>query len=167
MRLWWDCRWLSDWNAPRWHLLSGTDSALHPPLSSPPLQLHAVGVCDSPEEFYGIIAELAVGLGLDGSIGTPRDWVQIHQGKGCGYALSTAEELSFLYQLSSSSGVILDPVYSGKGLFYFLEHVRATPESFPRGVRVLFIHTGGLYGLYANEAELLPLLPLGQVKPLL
>jgi D-cysteine desulfhydrase len=140
-----------------------------------------VGVCDTPDEFYATIAEIAVGLGLElassasggalpispKAVGDPREWIQIHQGKGCGYALSTTEELSFLYELSSSSGVILDPVYSGKGLFYFLEHVKTVPESFPRGVRVLFVHTGGLYGLYANEAQLLPLLPVNQVKPLL
>jgi D-cysteine desulfhydrase len=133
-------------------------------------QLHTCGVCDSPDEFYQIISDLAEGLGLDtsspGTLGNAREWIQIHQGKGNGYAISTPEELEFLYQVSSSSGVILDPVYSGKGLFYFCEYLRASPERFRKGDKVLFVHTGGLYGLYANEGQLLPLLPTDFVQPL-
>jgi D-cysteine desulfhydrase len=128
-----------------------------------------VGVCDTPEEFYQIVTDFAAGLGLDtspGGLGNARDWIQIHQGKGNGYATSSPEELAFLYQVSSSTGVILDPVYSGKGLFYFYEYLRTSPERFQKGDKILFVHTGGLYGLYASEGQLLPLLPAGLVQSL-
>jgi len=32
------------------------------------------------------------------------------------------------------------------------------------GAEVLFLHTGGIYGLYDKEEELLPLMPAGQVQ---
>jgi D-cysteine desulfhydrase len=54
------------------------------------------------------------------------------------------------------TGVVLDPVYSGKAALGMLEDVRR------RGYkRVLFFHTGGLLGLYAKEAQLAPLLQGG------
>lgn len=33
------------------------------------------------------------------------------QAKGLGYAISTAEELKFVKEIATSTGVILDPVY--------------------------------------------------------
>lgn len=73
--------------------------------------------------------------------------------------MSTPEELDFLYHISSTTGIILDPVYSGKGLYYFYQYLRATPEVINPNDRILFVHTGGLYGLYAQEDQLLPLMP--------
>ena len=101
-------------------------------------------------------------MGLDISsngIGNPTEWIHLHQGKGNGYAISTEEELQFLYNVSSTSGIILDPVYSGKALYYFYEIAKSSPELFKRDDKVLFIHTGGLFGLYSVEQQLLPILP--------
>jgi hypothetical protein len=45
--------------------------------------------------------------------------------------------------VGQASGVLLDPVYSGKALHCLLGRMRAQPEAW-RGKRVLFVHTGGL-----------------------
>lgn len=109
-------------------------------------------------------------MGLDISsngIGNPTEWIHLHQGKGNGYAVSTNEELQFLYNVSSTSGIILDSVYSGKAFYYFYQIVKNSPEIFKRGDKVLFIHTGGLFGLYGVEQQLRSLLPTNEyVKPL-
>ena len=88
-------------------------------------------------------------------------------GHGIGYAKSTSEELAFLFSVSSTTGVILDPVYSGKALYHFVEKVIMNEEYssiFRPGQKMLFIHTGGVFGLYDKATELLPLLPKDSVE---
>ena len=47
---------------------------------------------------------------------------------------------------------------SGKALYHFCEHAKASPETY-RNKRILFWHTGGLLGLFAAQAQLTPLMP--------
>jgi hypothetical protein len=42
-----------------------------------------------------------------------------------------------------ATGVLLDPVYSGKALHALLTDMQAAPEQW-QGKKVLFVHTGGL-----------------------
>jgi D-cysteine desulfhydrase len=132
--------------------------------------LHAVGVCDSPDYFYNHIEEVATELGIDTSEeghGSVRSWVKIYAGQGIGYAKSTEEELAYLFAVSQQTGIIVDPVYSGKALYHFVNRVmKENPADFPVKSKILFIHTGGVLGLYDKESQLLPLLPPTQVTPL-
>jgi D-cysteine desulfhydrase len=66
--------------------------------------------------------------------------------KGPAYGVPSAEQVAFIREVARVSGLILDPVYSGKALFG-LAHLTPKPQ------RTLFIHTGGLPGLLA-ESEL-------------
>ena len=68
---------------------------------------------------------------------------------GLGYAQSTEEELAFLTEVAQATGVVLDPVYSGKAALGMVADLEARPVG-----RACFIHTGGLLGLYAQEAML-------------
>ena len=61
-----------------------------------------------------------------------------------------------MLEVSQATGVLLDPVYSGKALHGLLQDMREAPEDW-RGARVLFVHTGGLLGVYEKEAQLQPL----------
>eukprot|EP01034_Spumella_vulgaris_P030860 gene30859-38142_t len=136
-------------------------------LSGLKTQVHAVGVCDTPDEFYRHIEEVGAELGVDATrLRNMRDWCRIYQGQGTGYARSTNEELSFLVEVGARTGILLDPVYSGKALYHFVNHVVKADETssvFQPGQKVLFIHTGGTFGLYDKESQLLPLLPAKQV----
>jgi 1-aminocyclopropane-1-carboxylate deaminase/D-cysteine desulfhydrase-like pyridoxal-dependent ACC family enzyme len=87
----------------------------------------------------------------------------VYPGHGVGYARSTSEELRFIAKVAASTGIVLDPVYSGKALFNLANIAACQTEVFMPGQRVLFLHTGGTLGLYDKAAELLPLLPQGQV----
>lgn len=76
---------------------------------------------------------------------------------GRGYALSTKEELAFLLKVAREEAVLLDPVYTGKALFGLYQTVRRDRAAF--GQRVLFIHTGGGFGLFKMEDEWKEVLP--------
>ena len=85
--------------------------------------------------------------------------MHIYPGQGIGYARSTEEELAYIVQVAHQTGIILDPVYSGKALYHFVHYViRQQRKLFKRHDKILFIHTGGTIGLYDRESELVSLL---------
>lgn len=135
------------------------------------MQVHAVGVCDTPEEFYEVVRDVAHSLGVDtsptGKYGPPSDWIAIHSGVGAGYARVHQSELDFVCKVSTQTGVILDHVYSGKALYHFYQLAQQSPQTFQRGQKVLFIHTGGLFGLYSICSELSTTLPSDQISQLI
>jgi D-cysteine desulfhydrase len=65
---------------------------------------------------------------------------------GEGYAKSKKEELDLIKSVAENTGVILDPVYTGKAMYGLLDQLRK--ERFPKGERILFLHTGGGFGLF-------------------
>lgn len=138
-------------------------------LSGLSAKIHGIGVCDNPKYFYDHIAHVADELGIDYSThGYPRDWISIYDGQGIGYAKSTDEELTYQIEVSMRTGVILDPVYSGKALYHFIKKLAVqNPETFSPGHKVLFIHTGGTFGLYDKSVQVLNLLPEDDIKPML
>lgn len=70
---------------------------------------------------------------------------------GRGYALSTPEEIEFLKKVARLEGMLVDPVYTGKALRGLYETAKAKPGYF--GQRVLFVHTGGGFGLFKLGEE--------------
>ena len=65
---------------------------------------------------------------------------------GRGYALSRPEELAAIRDLVRLEGVVLDPVYTGKAYFGMMAELAKTPQLFDD--RIVFVHTGGLFGLF-------------------
>jgi len=121
-------------------------------------QVHAVGVCDNAEYFYNHSARIAVDMGLRLPEGTSADdfvrqHMTVHEGKGLGYAVSTVEELEFVADFARQTGIVLDPVYTGKALYNFMTFLDKSPESY-RNQNVLFWHTGGALGLCDKTNEL-------------
>lgn len=53
---------------------------------------------------------------------------------------------------------MLDPVYSGKALYHFLKVVGEAGSGIRPGQNVLFLHTGGVLGLYDKVDQLMPIL---------
>jgi 1-aminocyclopropane-1-carboxylate deaminase len=62
-----------------------------------------------------------------------------------GYAKTKPELIRFISDFASTTGIILDPVYTGKMMFAVFD--LAKKNQFPHGSKVLAIHTGGLFGL--------------------
>jgi D-cysteine desulfhydrase len=69
--------------------------------------------------------------------------------KGIGYAQSTKEEEAFLQLVARSSGLILDPAYTCKAFLGLIEESKA--RRFGPKARILFIHTGGLFGTLSRS----------------
>lgn len=68
-----------------------------------------------------------------------------------GYAKSTPELLNFMRTFSSSTGILLDQVYTGKMVYAVYDMIRE--DRIPAGSRVLLIHTGGLLGLLSQTEK--------------
>lgn len=124
-------------------------------------KLHVVGVCDTPEEFYDHVRHVAEDFGIDHSkFGQVEEWCSVYCGQGIGYARSTEEELAYILSVSRKTGLILDPVYTGKALYHFVNVVmKEKSDIFLPGQKILYIHTGGVFGMYDKIPQLEPLLP--------
>ncbi|MDP9148659.1 MAG: pyridoxal-phosphate dependent enzyme, partial [Myxococcota bacterium] len=68
--------------------------------------------------------------------------------KGPAYAVSTPDQRETLLRVARTTGLVLDPVYTGKAMHGLRSAVAR--GDVPRGSRVLFLHTGGLPGLLAD-----------------
>jgi D-cysteine desulfhydrase len=71
-------------------------------------------------------------------------WTIVEGFVGEGYAETTPGEMQALSEVARREGLILDPVYSGKA--FFLVSRGALP---PTGGATVFLHTGGLFELFA------------------
>ncbi len=70
---------------------------------------------------------------------------------GAGYGQAGPEVLATIRRVAATEGIILDPVYTGKtfhGLLNEIEHSR-----FRGAKNIIFIHTGGIFGLLAQHGE--------------
>lgn len=72
--------------------------------------------------------------------------------KGPAYGTMSDEQKRFLVRVSRATGLVVDPVYTGKALFGLAKAVER--GEIARDARVLFLHTGGLPGLLAQGEEL-------------
>ncbi|KAI3964343.1 hypothetical protein MKX01_024960 [Papaver californicum] len=125
--------------------------SLASPLSTLKAKIHSFAVCDTPSYFYDNVQGHLDGL--DAGVNS-RDLVNIQDAKGLGYAISTPEELSLIKEIAAATGVVLDPVYSGKAVIQMLKDITENPGKW-EGRKILYIHTGGLLGLY-DKAEQMP-----------
>ena len=71
---------------------------------------------------------------------------------GIGYAKSRPEELRDIIALSRSEALVLDPVYTGKAYHALVQELSRDRRRF--GDRVVFLHTGGLFGLFPIAEQL-------------
>ncbi|XP_035693705.1 putative D-cysteine desulfhydrase 1, mitochondrial [Branchiostoma floridae] len=115
-------------------------------LTGSKIRIHAVAICDDAAYFHRHINDTLQEIGLTDV--RSEDIVDIIEGyKGRGYALSTKKELEFVANIAHTSGIILDPVYTGKAAVGLLQELQTNQSRF-QGNRILFLHTGGIFGLY-------------------
>jgi D-cysteine desulfhydrase len=121
----------------------------------------SMAVCDDEPIFEARIGEImAQARKLDARLGEPCEWSVDASAKGPAYAVSTPQQRQRIIEVARLSGLILDPVYTGKAFDGLWRHCAS---GLLRDKRVLFIHTGGLPGLLAQadsmEQELRQLAP--------
>lgn len=68
-----------------------------------------------------------------------------------GYKKIHPDKIKLLLKFASETGILLDPVYTGKAFYAYYENFLTKK----RGMRYLFVHTGGLFGVFGREKEYL------------
>ncbi|CAE8614421.1 unnamed protein product [Polarella glacialis] len=112
--------------------------------------VHAYSVCDSPEYFHDFIDKVALPeMSLRPEAGVPpsRQLLRVENVKNLGYAVASDEELRFYALVARSTGLVLDPCYTGKAFYRLYRELQSCPEKF-KGRRVLYVHTGGMLGTF-------------------
>jgi D-cysteine desulfhydrase len=120
----------------------------------------SINVCDDRDYFVKVIGEICENAIANYQIDLPfsreRDIEIIDGYVGRGYALSRPEELALLRDVARTEGIFLDPVYTGKAFFGMTQELSRNPNRF--GDRIVFMHTGGIFGLFPKANEFAPLL---------
>lgn len=65
---------------------------------------------------------------------------------GKGYGKSRKIELDLIKSVAKNTGVILDPVYTGKAMLGLVDQINL--GNFSKKEKILFLHTGGGFGLF-------------------
>jgi D-cysteine desulfhydrase len=113
---------------------------------------HAVAVCDDRAYFETCIDRITKqACALDPGLSPDARPVVHDTWKGPAYGLASEEQLAFVIEVARRTGLLCDPVYTGKALF-------GLSRLQPKPARVLFLHTGGMPGLLAQADVLAPLL---------
>ncbi len=73
---------------------------------------------------------------------------------GEGYGIADQAVFNTIKMLAQTEGVVLDPTYTGKAFYGLLQEIKA--GSFKQGQDIVFIHTGGIYGLMSQASQLIP-----------
>jgi D-cysteine desulfhydrase len=115
---------------------------------------HSIAVCDDRAYFDAVVRRIVEeAVALDGTLGAAHPIV--HDAfKGPAYGLASDEQLAFIVEVARKTGLLFDPVYTGKALF-------GLSRLDPKPKRALFIHTGGLPGLLAQSDVFAPLVVPG------
>ncbi len=91
---------------------------------------------------------------------TEKHWKLISGYHFNGYGKVTGELVHFINKFKRTTGIPLDPVYTGKMLYGLLDMIKN--DNFAKGTKILAIHTGGLQGIAGMNLRLkkkkLPLL---------
>lgn len=103
------------------------------------------------ESVHGLAQAVAERLGVKGGVRRERviancDYV------GGGYGIATPGMIEAVRLFARHEGILLDPVYSGKGAAGLIDLVRK--GFFSKKDNVVFLHTGGSAGLFAYRGAL-------------
>jgi len=101
------------------------------------------------ERLASVVAEAAALLGLESRV--PPEHLRILDGGGPAYGEGSPESWAALDLLARLEAVLLDPVYTAKGMAGALADLRARPAD---DAQVVFVHTGGTPALFAYEQDI-------------
>ncbi len=114
------------------------------------IKILAINVCDDAAYFENQVRTIATEFKNKyfNSINLDTLAPEIVEGYvGEGYAIPYPEVIETIRMVARSEGILLDPVYTGKA-FYGLRELMIKGK-FPEDSYVIFIHTGGVFSLFA------------------
>ncbi len=116
-----------------------------------PLSVTGYAVCDDAQWFDSRVAA--------DWLASQRRWPQLpsitlspitrDHSAGPAYGVAPPEVYQLIVDLARLEGVVLDPVYTGKAFLGMLKDIRE--GFFDQAEDIVFIHTGGVFGLFAHE----------------
>ena len=115
------------------------------------IRVAGVNVCDDRQYFVDGIQAICDDAERQWQLGahvTEGDIDIVDGHVGAGYARSRPEELATIRAVCASDGIVLDPVYTGKAMHGIVTELARDPRRF--GTAVAFVHTGGMFGLFAG-----------------
>ncbi len=116
------------------------------------IRVAGINVCDDRAYFIEAIGRICADFDerwqIDARV-SPDDIDIVDGHVGLGYAKSRPEELATIRDVCRSDGIVLDPVYTGKAFHGLVTELRRDPQRF--GAAVAFVHTGGMFGLFASD----------------
>ena len=99
------------------------------------------------ENVYGLAQRTAEFMGLSADL-VARDKVVANSDYvGAGYGLPTDSMVEAVKMMASYEGILLDPVYAGKGFAGLIDLIRK--GHFKKDENIVFLHTGGSVSLFA------------------
>ena len=99
------------------------------------------------DNVYALAQRTAEFMGLSPDLVAREKIVANSDYVGDGYGLPTNSMVEAVKMLASFEGILLDPVYAGKGFAGLIDLVRT--GHFKQGENVVFVHTGGSVSLFA------------------
>lgn len=114
-----------------------------------------IGSCVSPHDpiYVEKMAEFINKASAKFDLGVHAEPKNIHllcrEYAGPAYDTPDQETFDTIYRLARTEGLFVDPCYTGKGFTALIKEIEN--GHIPQGSNVLFIHTGGIPGLYSEQ----------------
>lgn len=118
-------------------------------LYAPRVKVTGMAVDDDPFEQITAQLKLEIGALLELEQPLTADNIEIHYNCGAGYGIPGSEDGDAVRYLARTEGIILDPVYTGKGFSKFLKMLKN--GDFDGDDTIVFLHSGGAGGLFAID----------------
>lgn len=118
------------------------------------VKIVAVNVLYSKEEIRKKILQLAEGCILDYKLNckiNSENLVILDGYSKEGYKNITQSKIKLIKKFATETGILFDPAYTGKAFTAYYENY-LKPE---KGKRNIFVHTGGLFGVFGRTGEYL------------
>ncbi|KAL9965383.1 hypothetical protein ACROYT_G029177 [Oculina patagonica] len=119
-------------------------------LTGSKLKCHAVTVSFNGAMIYEKVNKDLREAGLDVQAEDILDVIVGYQGQG--YGKPSEEDLETILEISSTTGILLDQVYNIRAVTGMLAEMKTNPGRF-KGRRILYIHTGGVFGLFDGKMD--------------
>lgn len=118
------------------------------------IKIVAVNVLYSKDELKKKILQLAEGCVFDYKLNckiNPENLIILDGYSNEGYKKISQQKIKLIKKFASKTGILLDPAYTGKAFAAYYEKYLKTGK----GKKNIFVHTGGLFGVFARTKEYL------------